>query len=94
MRWTPPRLLRNKFQAKPITLALVLSVCASGGDASTFYTYDLLGRVTTAQYDNGLCIAYAYDANGNRTSQFNTLAGSPATPVWGAGIWGCFAWTP
>jgi hypothetical protein len=47
---------------------VVLSTGASAAAASTVYTYDQLGRLTTAAYDNGLCIAYSYDANGNRTS--------------------------
>jgi YD repeat-containing protein len=83
-----------KFRAKAIFLASVFLLFADSGDASTIYTYDLLGRVTTVQYDNGLCIAYTYDANGNRTSQTNTIAGPPATAVWGTGVWGCFKWTP
>jgi YD repeat-containing protein len=61
--------------------------------ASSIYTYDQLGRVTTAVYDNGLCVAYSYDANGNRTSQTNTLSGGPTSPTWGSGTWGCFGWT-
>jgi uncharacterized protein RhaS with RHS repeats len=62
--------------------------------ASVSYGYDALGRVTTALYDNGLCIVYAYDANGNRTSQTNTISSTPESPVWGTGTWGCFIWTP
>ncbi|MDX8448502.1 RHS repeat domain-containing protein [Mesorhizobium captivum] len=54
------------------------------------YGYDLLGRVATALYDNGLCVAYTYDANGNRTSQVNSMQ----TAVWGSSAWGCFKWTP
>ncbi len=66
----------------------------NGSIASAIYTYDQVGRLTTALYDNGICVAYAYDANGNRTSQINTLAGAPASPIWGSGVWGCFLWTP
>ncbi len=61
--------------------------------ASDSYTYDLDGRVTTTLYANGLCIAYAYDANGNRTSQTNTISGVSESPVWGQGMWGCMVWT-
>jgi YD repeat-containing protein len=61
--------------------------------ASALYTYDAVGRVTSALYDNGTCVAYLYDANGNRTSQNTTLSGTPVSPVWGSGVWGCFAWT-
>jgi YD repeat-containing protein len=63
-------------------------------DAAISYTYDKLGRLTSALYDNGLCIAYAYDANGNRTAQTNTISGAPESPTWGSGVWGCFSWTP
>jgi YD repeat-containing protein len=66
----------------------------TGSIASAIYTYDQVGRLTTALYDNGVCVAYAYDANGNRTSQINTLGGTPASPIWGSGVWGCFSWTP
>jgi hypothetical protein len=64
-----------------------------GTNASAMYTYDQLGRLSTALYDNGLCVAYLYDASGNRTSQTNTLGGLPVTPTWGSGVWGCFSWT-
>ena len=61
--------------------------------ASDSYTYDMNGRVTTALYNNGLCIAYAYDANGNRTSQTNSISSTPESPVWDLGVWGCVSWT-
>lgn len=75
-------------------MLLFLGVVAPrNGHASVLYTYDQLGRVTTALYDNGTCIAYSYDANGNRLSQTNTASGSPESPTWGSGVWGCFIWT-
>jgi len=77
-------------RGKEIFAALV----PTGSIASAIYTYDQVGRLTTALYDNGVCVAYAYDANGNRTSQINTLGGTPASPIWGSGVWGCFSWTP
>jgi len=66
---------------------------ADGARASVSYTYDQLGRVTTAVYDNGMCVAYAYDKNGNRTSQTNTISSPAESPIWGSGVWGCFSWT-
>jgi YD repeat-containing protein len=86
----------SKSKAVTVALsALVLSVAAPECvNASVIYTYDQLGRVTTAAYDNGMCVAYSYDVNGNRTSQTNTLGGAPATGTWGTGTWGCFVWTP
>lgn len=63
-------------------------------DASGSYTYDGVGRLTTALYDNGTCVAYSYDATGNRTAQTITApSGAPQTPNWGSGTWGCFSWT-
>ena len=88
----PPRHARMRWGAL-IFFAFAVLV-PSGSIASAIYTYDQLGRLTTAFYDNGVCVAYAYDANGNRTSQINTLGGTPASPIWGSGVWGCFSWTP
>ena len=66
-------------------IGVVASAYAANG--SVAYTYDPLGRVTTASYDTGVCIIYTYDANGNRLSEtINvTTAGS-------IGVWGCFNW--
>jgi YD repeat-containing protein len=75
-------------------LALLAAMSADAATASTSYTYDLVGRVTSALYDNGVCVVYAYDVNGNRTSQTNTVGGTPTSPIWGSGTWGCFLWTP
>jgi YD repeat-containing protein len=61
--------------------------------ASSSYIYDAAGRMTMARYDNGSCLAYAYDANGNRTS-VATLSTIPTAPTWGVGIWGCIQWAP
>jgi YD repeat-containing protein len=57
-------------------------------------SYDRAGRVTSALYDNGLCITFSYDSNGNRTTQLNSSSTTPQTPVWGTGTFGCFVWTP
>lgn len=68
-----------------------LSGVAHAGNGSVAYTYDALGRITTASYDTGVCVIYTYDANGNRLSEtVNVSTGS--TPTWGTGIWGCFDW--
>jgi YD repeat-containing protein len=75
-------------------LGLLGALLPNAGQAATTYTYDMLGRVTSAHYDNGVCVAYSYDANGNRTAQTNTASGGPGTPTWGTGTWGCFNWTP
>lgn len=65
---------------------------ASAANGSVAYTYDALGRVTTASYDTGVCIVYTYDPNGNRTSETVNL-GTVTTPTWGTAVWGCFNWT-
>ena len=62
-----------------------------GVSASTLFSYDPVGRVATAVYDNGTCVAYSYDAAGNRTAQSNPAT---TTTTWGSGVWGCFNWTP
>lgn len=65
--------------------AIKATVAANG---SVAYTYDALGRVTTASYDTGACIIYTYDPNGNRLSEVvRVSAGSTST-----GYWGCFNW--
>lgn len=89
------------MRTRPKTLLLIVSALGLPGTftpiravSSVIYTYDQLGRLSTALYDNGLCIAYIYDAAGNRTSQTNTISGAPESPIWGSGVWGCFPWTP
>jgi hypothetical protein len=59
--------------------------------AGVAYTYDPIGRIATGLYDNNLCIAYSYDAAGNRMSQTNATA---TTATWGSARWGCFSWSP
>lgn len=79
-----------------IFLLFFAAASAKYADAATTsvqYTYDQLGRVTTALYDNGTCVIYTYDAAGNRTAQTFTTSGTPTSPVWGSGVWGCFPWT-
>jgi len=47
-------------------IALIVGL-SSPADAATTYTYDTLGRVSTATYPNGVVITYSYDPAGNRT---------------------------
>ena len=86
----------RRHMTRPICIALAaFAVLVPGGaNSSVSHTYDSPGHLTTALYDNGVCVAYGYDANGNRTSQTNTAGGAPVTPKWGSGVWGCFQWTP
>lgn len=69
--------------------AIAAALAANG---SVSYTYDPLGRLNTASYDTGVCIAYTYDANGNRLTQTVTVSGSGATPYWGCFNWGDANW--
>ena len=46
------------------------------GTGAVSYSYDALGRVATANYDNSVFIQYTYDAAGNRTQQVVTT-GTP-----------------
>jgi len=75
-----------------LMLALLATRSATAANGSVAYTYDALGRVTTASYDTGVCVIYTYDANGNRLSQ-TVNVNTGGTPTWGTGIWGCFHWT-
>ena len=53
-----------------LTFTFLLAFAAARSHASGItYTYDALGRVITATYDNGTQISYNYDAAGNRTAQ-------------------------
>jgi len=77
-----------------IFLGLLGGEPAEAASASAQFTYDPLGRVATALYDNGVCVVYSYDANGNRTSQTNTPGNGVPPMTWGTGVWGCVPWTP
>ena len=60
------------MRTKPffLILAFLFAFAAVPSHASGItYTYDALGRVITATYDNGTVIFYNYDAAGNRTTQ-------------------------
>lgn len=68
-------------------------VAALAANGSVGYTYDALGRVVTANYDTGVCIAYAYDANGNRTAETISMVGGGSKTTWGCFTWGNANWT-
>jgi len=53
-----------------LTLTFLFAFATSPSYASGIsYTYDALGRVISATYDNGTVIFYNYDAAGNPTTQ-------------------------
>jgi YD repeat-containing protein len=77
-------LLTILFAAAAAIGAFGLAYATNG---SVAYSYDALGRVTTASYDTGVCVIYAYDPNGNRTAEtINVTTGGAI------GVWGCFNW--
>ncbi|MBU3890984.1 RHS repeat domain-containing protein [Methylosinus sp. KRF6] len=61
-------------------------------EAMIIYSYDRLGRLTSAAYENGVCLTYSYDANGNRTV-ISSIIAPVGPPTWGAAPFGCFNWT-
>ena len=79
-----------------LSIFLLLGI-AEAANGSVVYTYNSLGRVTTASYDTGVIVIYTYDANGNRTQQVINVSTSTltwtatSTPCtancWGAGLW-------
>ena len=52
-----------------------MTIPGSALGSGVVYGYDTVGRVTSALYDNGTCLAYAYDANGNLISDGSTSFG-------------------
>jgi YD repeat-containing protein len=65
---------------KRVTFALAVAAGAlapSMAPANITYTYDSLGRVTSAAYPSGTTIVYTYDNAGNKTQQ--TVGTSSAT---------------
>lgn len=80
----------SRIRAIAIALAIAGSLACDAvlaANGSVVYTYDALGRLITASYDTGVCIAYTYDANGNRLSEKILVTSSSST-----GVWGCFNW--
>jgi uncharacterized repeat protein (TIGR02543 family) len=82
------------FKTLAALIVLVVSSFALADGVS--YTYDSLGRITSATYANGAAFQYAYDANGNRTtltvtppaiqSQLIRFGTVPAVVVGGTGL--------
>lgn len=66
------------------------NTAAQAANGSVAYTYDALGRVTTASYDTGVIVIYTYDANGNRTKQMVNV--NSGTGLWGGFNWGAALW--
>ncbi len=93
-------MIRSKCYVVVIVLLGLLVLAprpAQSANASVVYTYDALGRITTASYDTGVIIIYTYDANGNRTSQVinvnsGTLTWTASSTPCTANCWGGARW--
>lgn len=59
--------------------ALYLIIFSLPAFANKSYTYDDLGRLSTAEYANGVKVRYTYDANGNRVAKVADGAGYTGT---------------
>lgn len=96
IRRTVPRLLAV-ILASLVAGAALGSSNAYAANGSVTYTYDALGRVTTASYDTGVIVIYTYDSNGNRTAQVINVNTAPltwtatytpcTTNCWGSSLW-------
>ena len=78
--------LRRYFLALVASLVCCVALSAAAQTVPIItYTYDTLGRVTTATYaggpNNGLVITYTYDAAGNRTQYTSNGVGNTHTPT-------------
>lgn len=67
--------------------ALGAAAPALAQSGPVYYTYDALGRAISAWYPDGTCLAYAYDAAGNRTIYTSSTIGSPVANPVSAGTW-------
>jgi chitodextrinase len=81
--------LSTAFTVRSIVLLVVVLGCSLFAQAgTTTYTYDALGRLITATYnDTGAIVTYAYDAAGNRTqvsTSHDTMPPSVPTGLTGA----------
>jgi YD repeat-containing protein len=70
--------------------SITMSPATNAASSSVTFTYDALGRVSTATYDTGIIVTYTYDANGNRLVQSIT-AGGPGVN-WGGFNWSAASW--
>ena len=70
----------NRGSVLWVSLALLILTLAQGALATTYYTYDNLGRVTQVVESDGTTTQYSYDANGNITS-INRIAGTSVLSI-------------
>lgn len=85
-----PGRARRSVCAAGLLVALGAPCAVGAASGSVVYTYDALGRISTASYDTGVIVIYTYDANGNRTAQVvnvNSTTGTWESFTWGAAKW-------
>lgn len=100
LKWIPLISVIARFNVLFLCMVLIGTALSSpvlAATGSVTYTYDALGRVTTAAYDTGVIIIYNYDANGNRTQQiinvntgtlvWTATGGSCSSNCWGGSLW-------
>jgi hypothetical protein len=71
-------------------ISMFASSAASAANGSVAYTYNSLGRLTTASYDTGVCLVHTYDAGwspANRDRKRRLRWASMAMLHWGAANW-------
>jgi hypothetical protein len=78
------------------SIALMGFVCAIGiafnasasfaASGAITYTFDALGRISTATYNTGVILSYSYDLSGNQTQVQVTYTHPVALPV-SASVW-------
>lgn len=76
---------RKKASVFLLAMFACFSISSQALASSTVqYTYDSLNRITSATYDDGAVIEYAYDSDGNRLTQaINGVAPPCATDITG-----------
>ena len=70
----------NRGTALWVFCALLVLALSQGALATTYYTYDILGRVTQVVESDGTTTQYSYDASGNVTS-INRTAGTSVLSI-------------
>lgn len=68
------------FAAACVAILLSLGVGPMARAQTVQYTHDALGRLTNAAYPDGTCLAYTYDAAGNRTQYTSSTIIGVAAP--------------
>jgi hypothetical protein len=88
-----PRIPMRRLTAPLFLAALVgafLAAQSADSAPTVSYSYDALGRLSVASYNNGtelITTTYVYDSAGNRSSYVTVQASVWNAFNWGGGIW-------